>query len=369
MSKSLLEKLNPSPVKSWSWLNINDVTIKDYEVPEEKPYIYDFMPNIDTDELIIENIKETKKSLLMFSRGEYAGVSEELLKKCEKENNTGILIHARTGYNKRDNVVVDYKLNKEQDFLIDNNLIIADEESELNVFIKYSSEGNEKGFHNGLTRVYGKRNSKIKLVKLQDFNENVLHLDSNFVKLEEGASIILVNIDSGGKQTVVNWNTELNGAGSAVQLKGVYIGDGNKKLDINYKMKHIGKSTKSTIDSKGALLDASSKTFKGTIDFIKGSSGSVGREEEFSMLLSSKAKAIAVPLMLCDEEDIEGSHAASAGKIDEEKLFYMMSRGFSELEAKKIIIEAAINPVLEYIEDETVLLEIRNKLGRRLLHG
>lgn len=369
MKKELLENINQSPVITWSWLKVNNITIKDYIMPQSKTYSHEFLPESYNDNLVIENIRDNKNSLLLFPRDNYKGISEELLKQCEFDSNAGAIVQTPRGYKDERKLFIDFQLDGDQNYLVDNNLIIAGEESELNIFIKYSSTGNEQSYHNGFTRIYGKRNSKVKLVKLQDFNNNTLHLDSNFIQLEEGATVTLINIDSGSKQSIVNWNTLLCGDNSQAELKGVYIGDENKQIDINYIMKHVGKGTTSSIYSKGALMQNSTKTFKGTIDFRKGAKGSKGREEEYTMLLSKGAKARAVPLILCDEEDIEGSHAASAGKIDEDKLFYIMSRGFSEFEAKKLIIEAEINPILECIEDEETLKEIKEKLGRRLLNG
>lgn len=115
-------------------------------------------------------------------------------------------------------------------------------------------------------------------------------------------------------------------------------------------------------------MDQSQKNFRGTIEFQKGCKGSKGREEEYAMLLSGKARSKALPLLLCDEEEIEGSHAASAGRIDENSLFYVMSRGYGELQAKKLIIEAEWNPLLDGIEDPVFREEIKELLGRRLYH-
>ena len=99
-------------------------------------------------------------------------------------------------------------------------------------------------------------------------------------------------------------------------------------MNLAYEINHIGEQSESDILVNGALKDTAKKTFKGTIDFKKGASRSKGKEEEYAILLSEKVKNVAIPILLCQEDDVEGVHAASAGKMDEEILFYIMSRGF-----------------------------------------
>ena len=80
------------------------------------------------------------------------------------------------------------------------------------------------------------------------------------------------------------------------------------------------------------------------------------------MLLSKKAKSKAVPLLLCEEDDVSGEHAAASGKIDENKLFYLMSRGLNYNDARRIIIEGAFNPIIDKISSEEIRTEILAKI-------
>ena len=75
------------------------------------------------------------------------------------------------------------------------------------------------------------------------------------------------------------------------------------------------------------------------MDFLRGAVASEGAEEDTCLLLDPTVKSISLPLLLCKEDNVVGNHAASAGQIDQNKLFYLMSRGFSEVEAKHIIVE------------------------------
>ena len=84
------------------------------------------------------------------------------------------------------------------------------------------------------------------------------------------------------------------------------------------------------------------------------------------MMLSEKARAKAMPVLLCEEDDVSGEHAASSGKIDENKLFYLMSRGLSYEDAKILIVRAAFNPIIDLIGNEEIIEEILAEVDRRL---
>ena len=84
------------------------------------------------------------------------------------------------------------------------------------------------------------------------------------------------------------------------------------------------------------------------------------------MLLSDKARSIALPILLCEEEDVSGAHSASSGKIDESKIFYLMSRGLGYNEARKLIVKSQFNEVIDEINDSDLREEIIKEIDRRL---
>lgn len=84
------------------------------------------------------------------------------------------------------------------------------------------------------------------------------------------------------------------------------------------------------------------------------------------MLLSDKARSIALPMLLCSEEDVEGNHSSSAGKIGNKELFYIESRGFDKIEAMKLMVRARFNKITKKIKDEELKNEILNEIDLRL---
>ena len=84
------------------------------------------------------------------------------------------------------------------------------------------------------------------------------------------------------------------------------------------------------------------------------------------MLLSNKAKSIALPMLLCTEEDVEGNHSTASGKVDEKQLFYIMTRGFSYKEAVKLIVKSKFNKIIDRIPDKNLKDEIIKEFDKRL---
>ena len=116
----------------------------------------------------------------------------------------------------------------------------------------------------------------------------------------------------------------------------------------------------------GLLKDSVCKNFVGTIDFKKGSKKSVGDECEYCILLSDEVKANSTPILLSAEEDVDGKHSSSVGKIDEDELFYLMSRGITKDEALKLLIMARLSAFANNLNSEKVRDEILKRIDKNI---
>ena len=106
------------------------------------------------------------------------------------------------------------------------------------------------------------------------------------------------------------------------------------------------------MNASGVLREQGRKLFRGPIDFRKGAAGAVGNEKEDVLLLDDTVVNQTIPLILCEEEDVEGNHGATIGKLDEELLFYLESRGIPKTEVYEMMGKARINAIISRIEDE-----------------
>lgn len=189
------------------------------------------------------------------------------------------------------------------------------------------------------------------------------------ISVGNGAKVEFLSADIGNGNYSADVEIDLVGDDSAADVEAVYFGDGNRKLDLNYVIRQRGKRTQAVMNVRGALTAHSDKIFRGTLDFQRGSKGSTGRELEEVIILSSGTRNRSVPLMLAAEDEVDGHHAVSVGRLDEDKIFYLMSRGLDKSEAERLIVEAAFNPVVDKIPDENLRGELLDNLQRRLADG
>ncbi|WP_033171110.1 SufD family Fe-S cluster assembly protein [Selenomonas sp. ND2010] len=189
------------------------------------------------------------------------------------------------------------------------------------------------------------------------------------VYVGKGAKFRYTTVEAGARHTAAELSVDMAGDDSISDIWGLYFGDGASKIDLNYVIRQQGRRTDANMQVRGALLGTSDKIFRGTLDFLEGSKGSVGRENEEVVLLSPTVRNRSVPVMLSHEDDVDGHHAVSVGKIDEGKLFYLMSRGLDMADAQRLIVEASFHPVLDRIEDEALKEEIDKVLMGRLANG
>lgn len=264
------------------------------------------------------------------------------------------------------NKIVSLELNEENNQLVDIIKIKAEENSTLNLALDYFSKEDVKGFRHTIIEVEAEENSNVKIFLSQRFSLDILSIQSVYYKVKKNANVEFIQVDLGSKENYLSYIGELAEKEANVSINSIYFGKNNQKLDFNYVANQIGQATNYDLSIKGALADRAQKTCRATIDFKRGSSISKGSEQEYVTLLSDDIRNVAVPILLCTEDDVEGLHAASAGKIDEDILFYIMSRGFSETEAKRLILESKFAETIDLIDNEEIRKRVYTTLSKKL---
>ena len=158
----------------------------------------------------------------------------------------------------------------------------------------------------------------------------------------------------------------LGTAKSEYDLDAVYFGGEDAVLDYNDVSVHTAKDTLCEMHTAGVLTGNADKILRGTIDFRRGAKRGVGHESEDVLLFSPHARNRTAPLILCGEEEVEGQHAASIGRLDEAKLYYLRSRGLNEAQARRLMVDARFAPAIEKIPLEALREEVRAEAARRL---
>ena len=156
----------------------------------------------------------------------------------------------------------------------------------------------------------------------------------------------------GGAETYAGCQADLAGKESTMNADVGYLGRDSQRFDMNYVANHRGEKSRSRILAGGVLRDQAFKLFRGTIDFKFGAAGAEGEEKEDVLLLGDDVINQTIPLILCAEEDVQGNHGATIGRLDDELLFYLCSRGMSPEAASEMITRARLDAVCRKIGDE-----------------
>ena len=207
------------------------------------------------------------------------------------------------------------------------------------------------------------------LTKVQLLPPDKGHVDALEIHVAEGGEAYVTIAELGASHTVTKVRIDLDGDHAVGDLAAIYLGSGSQRVDLNYVLCQKGRQTRADMQVRGALMGKSEKIFRGTLDFRKGSNGSVGREREEVVLLNEGVRNRSVPLMLSGEDDVDGHHAVSVGKMDQEKLFYVMSRGLDLNEARRLVVEASFQPVLERIADGDLRAEVEQQIEELIADG
>lgn len=345
---------NELPVLTFRWTKANSVTLEDLNKDERE---YKLNPIKKGEEFLSDSIENEIKIPETF-----VGASKESLKEAMEEANFKKYIVAKE--NEVVDVYLDFAMDKDNKNIISDLSIYAKEGSTINLTLDFRGE-EEDGYTNLLTRVHGERGSKINIVKVQR-QKTKRHIEHRYTELLEDAYLNYLIVNLEGEETLYHYVSDLKGDESHADINCIYIGEGNSLTDLYNDIKFIGKNTNGNYQVKGALKDNAKKYFRGTLDFVKGCTGAEGDEAENVILLNDKVKSFAIPILLAGEDDVAGNHAASAGQVDETILFYIMSRGFTEMEAKKMIVEGSFSSVIDRIEDEELRSFIISSLDAKL---
>ena len=338
-----------------------------YEEPGEfKPFNSTVIKNADQDGVAIRGLNDSLKDLERLSNDNEYGLGDFFKLQNYTFYNEGKYIKISERKKVEKPIYINYNFNKENNFLIDYNIIEVEDFAKATVIITYNSKDEEKAYRNGIIRIVAGRNAEVKLIKIQTLNTNSENFESSKIEALGQGKVEYYSVELGAKVNGISHKSYLEEDSAEIYIKPAYLADSDRKLDLEYSIVFKGRKSIGEIQGRGAVKDTAQKVFRGNLYFERGAAKSEGREGEFAILLDKKVKAHSIPTLFCNEDDVIGEHAASVGKVDEAKLFYLMSRGLSESRAKKLIVESSFRPILDNIDDKAIKDHLMEELERRI---
>lgn len=219
----------------------------------------------------------------------------------------------------------------------------------------FSGTGDEAADQCVQTKYEIEKDADLTLIQIFSLSKESRMISDIGGEVKENGKFHLIQLVLSGGKVYLGGLSDLSGKDSSLETDIAYLTGQDEVLDINEIVNHIGKRSNSLITVKGVLSENGQKTFRGTIDLRRGAKGAVGTETEEVLLMNDGVVNRSVPVILCTEEDVEGNHGATIGKIDGETLFYLKSRGIPEEMIYDMLSRAVIDSIKKKIGDsETV---------------
>ena len=193
--------------------------------------------------------------------------------------------------------------------------------------------------------------AQLTVVSLQEWSDGAVHLASQFSRLGRDAFLKHIVVSLGGKVVRVNPSTHLAEQGSDIEALGLYFADAGQHLEQQVFVHHDAPHTRSRVTYKGALQGDGARTvWIGDVLIGNTATGTDSYEQNRNLVLTDGTRADSVPNLEIETGDIAGAgHASATGRFDDEQLFYLMARGISEDEARRLVVRGFLNEIVQKI--------------------
>ncbi|GAP02447.1 Fe-S cluster assembly ABC-type transport system, permease component [Fructobacillus pseudoficulneus] len=245
-------------------------------------------------------------------------------------------------------------------------LVYLEQNSELTLLAESQTVGVNGGKVSLLSEVVAGPGSKLTYVNFDDFDQNTTAYLNRQAKVGQGAVVDWVNASFSDGQTLNQLTSTLLGEGAQSDVKVASFTNGRQTQGFNTEVKNVGRHTVGHIFQRGVILDSANLIFNGLGKIIKGSKGSDAQQESRVLMLSRRGRGEANPLLLIDESDVTAGHAASVGQVDDQQLYYLMSRGLPEVLARRLVVRGFVGEVLAAIPDQRLLDRVVAAIERKL---
>ncbi len=258
-----------------------------------------------------------------------------------------------------------FRINSEDMGQFERTLIIVDEGATVH-YVEgctaptYSSES----LHSAVVEIICKPGSRVRYTTIQNWADNVYNLVTKRAVAYEGATMEWVDGNLGSKLTMKYPAVYLKGEGAHGEILSIAFAGNGQHQDAGGKIVHAAPNTSSIITSKSISKDGGRSSYRGLVKVTNGSTGAKSKVVCDALILDPASRSDTYPVMEVDEADVSIAHEASVSRIQEEQLFYLMSRGISEAEASTMIVNGFIDPLvkelpMEYAVEMNRLIELQ----------
>ena len=264
-----------------------------------------------------------------------------------------------------------FRLNAKGAGQFEHTLIIVDEGADLH-FIEGCSapKWNVANLHAGCVELYVGKNARLRYSTIENWSKNMYNLNTKRALVEEGARMEWVSGSFGSHVSYLYPTTILKGAHADCEYTGITFAGKGQNLDTGCRMVHLGEHTSSLVTTKSLSKDGGINTFRSAVEVMRTARHAKSSVDCSSLMLDSISRSDTIPEMDIRTQECDIGHEAKIGRISDETVFYLMSRGISEEEARAMIVAGFADPVskelpLEYAAEmnNLIRLEMEGSIG------
>ena len=220
--------------------------------------------------------------------------------------------------------------------------------------------------HIGIVEVILGDNATLKFVELQNLGQHVWNFSHERAHIGKDANLDWIFGAVGSHLTKTFSDVYMMGEGSQGRMSGFYFADKGQHLDHDTQQNHMVPNTTSDLLFKGALVDDSRSVWQGMIYVAPGAQRTDGYQANRNLILSKQSRADSIPGLEILADDVRCTHGATIGQLEEEPIFYLMSRGLPREEAEKLVIDGFFSPIMERIPFEGVQNRFKEMIDQKL---
>lgn len=235
-------------------------------------------------------------------------------------------------------------------------LIVYVEDGASVTYVHEAASPDEIGhaLHSGVVEIHVGKDANLRFVELQSWGRHVWNFSHERARVERGGNLDWIFGAVGSRLTKNFSDLDLAGEGSVGRMSGFYFTDGTQHLDHDTQQNHLAPHTTSDLLFKGALKGKSRSVWQGMIYVAPGAQKTDGYQANRNLVLDDQARADSIPGLEILADDVRCTHGATVGKLEQEPLFYLKSRGIPQREAEQLVVEGFFDPIMQRIPFEGV---------------
>ena len=283
----------------------------------------------------------------------------------------GTFLYVPKGVKMRVPVQAYFRMNAEKMGQFEHTLIIAEPDSEVHYIEGCSAPTYQSSsLHAGCVEIYVHKRARARYSSVENWSRNTYNLNTKRAVVDEDGTIEWINGNLGSCVTMLYPCSVLRGPRAKSDFIGIAVAGEGQNQDTGCKVYHVAPNTTSTIQSKSISMDGGITTYRGLLKINKGAVNSKSNVQCDALMMDDKSRSDTIPYIEIKEDKVDVGHEASVGKISDEQIFYLRSRGLSEEQARQMIVSGFIEPVvkqlpLEYAVElnKLVEMEMEGSLG------